>query len=850
MNELSNIKDFELFIDGIQMMNESLTDGSQSLCNRVFLEGKPIVFSDGSSVTPKEIVKVFDDAVIYLSDQFTRTFRFAKAINVIFLRSSNEIKTMAVDQNLNLYMNAGYIYHVLKMDPKLVAAVLMHEVFHILFNHIERGKNWLASKGMSVNNQTHHDNNLAADVEVNQAIIKIGLIDEDTLKNTVHAVFLSNKDQNARGRGTTILPMEAVLENEELMNKLRSICPPTPDPTQSEQKEENTSEEWNQGYIDGWNKLAEIIKKYGYKEAWNKLIEAGIINGNGEIEADTEIKDFNKLKMMTVKNYDEFINESNEVEENDDITKNDDYQKGYGASVGIIINTLKKAINGGSGGSGGGTGGGSKGPKTELDRKKLKPIDIPSNDQGEESSEGGDGENQPPTNFRNKDKKGKKGSSSGGEGKSDDEITEDDIDTLKNDLKKKSQNRGKGNSGEGDNGDGSSQSGSNDGSDDSNGSSQSGEDSQEKSSDKGNDEEQSGGSEKTDDGKSSKGKSSGKGGGRTTELGKNGKGNVSSSEDDSIGGTGSFAEEEMNTERILKDAGYDDEQIKKLKDVIQKNKEKNNPKAIEKLKSDMRNRLRSGDPIAKYLSDIEVSSEKYKNIWKSVMEKFLAKETRRAGTDSKNTDINWKRKSRIALGEVGPQYNTSAQEPQDINMYVDVSGSMDLELLEVISKSIVILCKEYEYSGINICPWASTSNGVYPVDKIGEAGDNVVVDQILGFISKGAAQCGGGTSGDAMIEAMATCMSEALDDPLKAEMKDDVHVVITDGEFDYNNIESRIRGMVKNALNRADTADKCLSNTVWMIYDMNDEEKRKLWKKEIENGIILFINSSVVKGNG
>ena len=99
MYNYSYLKDFKDF----NSVNESLTNGSQSVCNQAFINGGIITFSDGNSVHPKEIVKVCDDAINELAEDFSRTFKFVSRINIIFLRESSRIKTMAVDKNMNMY---------------------------------------------------------------------------------------------------------------------------------------------------------------------------------------------------------------------------------------------------------------------------------------------------------------------------------------------------------------------------------------------------------------------------------------------------------------------------------------------------------------------------------------------------------------------------------------------------------------------------------------------------------------------------------------------------------------------------------------------------------------------------
>ena len=787
-SKLINIRDFDTFVLGNKLF-ESLTNGDQSICNKAFAKGAPIFFSNGKSVTPREIVDVVTDAIKYLSEDFSRTFRFAQRINIIFLRDSERIKTMAVDEHMNLYMNASFIYNFLKMNKELIGAVIMHEVFHCLFNHIERGKNWLMSKGKPLNPQTNHDNNLAADVEVNQTLVRLNVISEDDLRNKIHGMYLSNKDARSIGSHTKVIPMETILNNDSYMKKLREMCPSPVNPDQPGGGGKiKTTEEWDKGYKDGWNKIARIIKKYGAQGAWDKLVEVGIINGAGEINSDVKVSD--------IQNINESVSPMQPAET---------YDQGFAAAVGNLIRKLEKSLNPqGDGGSG--PQGGMGGYETGVDENDLEQVDLPGGKSVESEEDGGSGlpenitssssdsksdkdkdgksgkggesgeegedenENQDGTGSGDSSKNGKKQYGTGGKGKSDSEITDDDLNKLANDLKNKSQNGGTGNK------------------------------------------------------------------------------KQSSSKDDlgAIGGTGSFINSKDIDDKELEMSGYSQKDIDDINSIRNKNAEKNTPQAIEKAKKDLRSQLKDSDPISRYMDAIEVESAKYKDIWKKVLEKFMAKKTRRAGLQVPGEDINWKNKRMLALGVIAPNVPYTDQEPQDINIYIDVSGSVDTELLEIICSSLVTMGNQYKYSGINICPWASTNNGIHRVDSFDGRSKDEVTKEILAIVSKGIAQCGGGTNGNAAIASMIDVAVNTLKDPMKDSNKDDVHIVITDGYFDYSNIENRIFEAANDELKSPRFGEKMVKNTIWMIYDA-DDNLRQGWSNEIKKGEIIFLMSEMLK---
>lgn len=758
--ELLNIKDYDSFIE--YTLNEGQLLGEQHVCNKAFINGGLIKFADGSSVHPRDIVRVVEEALSYLRSDYRKTFIFGdETLTIIYLAHSNQIKTMAVDGNMNLYLNAGFVFHELKMDKLLVAAVLMHEVFHALFNHIERGKNWLVAKGKPNNASNWHDTNLAADVEVNRTLVRIGLIDEDRLVNEIHGMYLKKED-NSRD----VVTMETILNDEDYMNKLRQMCPPEPDPEQGKQETIKTSEEWDKGYKDAWTKIAELIKKYGYKDVWQKLQDEGIINSMGEVISDTFIDDVKVLEYMQIKSYNEYITEGKD-------SKYQTYDDGFSTAFRKLIGTIKSAIDGGGDSSSDGMDINSPtGPQIQsnLSDEDLPQIELPlPKNKGKNSSGNNMPQNIKNTNQDDVDLGGKQSDDNNrgdGQGKSISEPGDEDENKLADDLESR--------------------------------------------------------------------------GGETS--------NISEPEfsKKSIGGTGSFQEEGLSDEE-LKNSGYSDEDLAEINKIREQNKTKNSKERLEEVIEKQKKALSSGHILKKYLDAIEVESEKYKNIWKKILDKFLAKRTRRAGKDSPSGSNDWLNKRHIARGEYAIHRKNQSKDPQDINVYVDVSGSVDMELLEIIAKSLVIYMKTYEYSGINICPWASTNNGVFKVEASNKRDEKEIVKEILSIISNGVNQCGGGTEAKAMISAMLDGIEASLDDKNK-KAKDDVHIVITDGYFDYQNIESNMKNIILRAFNRGDVSDIVPKNTFWMLYDTN-EMYRKEWENEIQKGTLLFINREVVKNN-
>ena len=115
-------------------------------------------------------------------------------------------------------------------------------------------------------------------------------------------------------------------------------------------------------------------------------------------------------------------------------------------------------------------------------------------------------------------------------------------------------------------------------------------------------------------------------------------------------------------------------------------------------------------------------------------------------------------------------------------------------------------------------------------------------------ISDGSSSCGGGTDVNAMVSAILNAVTQTLDDDDKDE-KDDIHIVITDGQFNYDNVEAKMKSAIQQTFHRADVANNAPKNTIWMIYDA-PEPLRDGWINEINEGKLIFLNTEVTKNNG
>ena len=788
MNNLNYLKSYENYSNELQtIINEGLLDAGQNKLNRAFLNMGPIPLSNGEYINPKDIVDIIKETIMFLSEEYRTYFSFVKDVNIIYLINCSQCRTMAVDANMNMYMDVLFIYKNLKMDKELIGAVIMHEIFHIIYNHIERGKNWLSAHGKNIETD-FFDTNLAGDIEVNTTLVKKNIISKERLINEIHGLFIDKVNDN--GNRIDVLNIEAILENEKMMEKLRSMAKkPQEQNGDGNDTSIDTTDEWDNGYKQGWDKIAELTEKYGAEEVFKKLQEKGIINETGQLNSDINMDDILGIQFIHIFNFDEFINESKNSN-GQFKTEEDGFFQGVKNAITQIASSLGKNAGGENAGGGDTLNGKNNSPQinSKLSNDDLKSLKLPPSDSTNQQQSQNNGLPQNVQSDNNQSQQ-QNGNSNNGESQTSGSQSQQqsgnsnggkdnldaDANTLLDDLKNKSKNA-QGNVGYKDQPDG------------------------------------------------------------------------NDSSNSEIGNTGTIFDEKQASKinKALKESGYSQEDIDTINDVIEKNKTLNSKEGVELKKKQLYNKLPSSDPVKKYLDKIMVEESKYKNIWKKIMKEFLSKKSRRAGDDVLSNRFDWKNKRQLSIGRIAPNNLKDAQEPQDINVYVDVSGSVNIELLEIISQSLCIFAKDFKYSGINIIPWASYSNGSHKVESLSKSNPDKIAKEILGYISEGINECGGGT------DLHRACVPEIVASVAdkKRKKKDDVHIIITDGQTggDEKTVEDLIQQVTLQKTKNSHYGKTIAKNCFWMIYDADNYDK-KSWEESIKLGKLIFIVSSTVIGN-
>lgn len=613
MKLLNNIMSFDYY----KVINEDLSGKSQRKSDEIFISKGKITLLSGETIEAKDIVNVVKEAINEIKMEWTSLYNFAKSATIFYTYNNPSCKTMYVTDTLEIHVSANFVHDNLKMDKELVMAILMHEIFHVVYDHIKRGQNWLSSYGKPLNAQTACDNNLAADIEVNATLVNKGIISYERLHNEARALFLKKKTDDLSTNYVNVVSMENILEDEEAMNKLRNMVDyPWPE----DKKQNNQNDNTNQNGGDNGNQQG------NRGEGGNEGNSSQNSNGND--------------------------NSSNENQPNKS----------------------------------------SNGSKNVDGEKRELSGDRPNNIIGE---------------FGDSNSKKSK-------------------DIFRND----------------------------------------------------------------------------------------------------------------NT--------YTDEEKKELEDIRKETSIRNSKSEIEKRKRDFVKSLSKNDAVRKIIENAALDSKKYEDLWKKILEKFLDNRHRPGFKNNSNT-YDWKNKHRLANKSYGINIpKESESDPQDINVYVDVSGSMDGELISIICESLIIFCNKFKYTAINIIPWASYSGSIYKIDTVDKKGKDTITKKIIGVLENSWSECGGGTDAKATVDSIVKVCVESLMD-VKKKSKDDVHIIITDGMISgLKTIENDIFNEVKESTKNKDIAKKALQNSIWMIYDASDLTKKEI-DESIQVGKKIYISSNLVK---
>ena len=226
----------------------------------------------------------------------------------------------------------------------------------------------------------------------------------------------------------------------------------------------------------------------------------------------------------------------------------------------------------------------------------------------------------------------------------------------------------------------------------------------------------------------------------------------------------------------LKNSGFSDKEIEEtLTEVASKN-----VISREEVKN-LRNNIIRQKPksaIGKICRRIKMNDVTIHKMWDEIVKIFLEANTIYANRKHKlkdNTRTRWGDKRVLAHDLMRPYHPKGDAAPQNINVFVDTSGSVNLDVVELFADTLVNCCAKLQYSGITLIPFADTidlKSGIYmvadEVKKNKEAAMKLVIEMATNN------DAGGGTE-----------VKDCVDYILKTRQSDrnSVWLFLTDGGF-------------------------------------------------------------------
>jgi len=225
----------------------------------------------------------------------------------------------------------------------------------------------------------------------------------------------------------------------------------------------------------------------------------------------------------------------------------------------------------------------------------------------------------------------------------------------------------------------------------------------------------------------------------------------------------------------LRDSGFTEEEIDEVSSIISSVPDKSQKEIADVRDTIMRNKPNS--TLSKICTEIKINETVMNELWEEVIKKFLERNTTYAGAKKQKPDRNrvrWGNRRTLGHNIMTPYHPKTSSAPQNINILVDVSGSINVTLLHTFATTIYSMCKRLQYSGVWLYPWADrldAESGLY-IDVTEEITARELINRVDEMVSK--CKAGGGTDFRSCTEFMLNAW--------RTEPQS-VWLVLTDGEM-------------------------------------------------------------------
>lgn len=168
----------------------------------------------------------------------------------------------------------------------------------------------------------------------------------------------------------------------------------------------------------------------------------------------------------------------------------------------------------------------------------------------------------------------------------------------------------------------------------------------------------------------------------------------------------------------MKSGGFSDDEIsdmlkekeEDMSDLIDDDKIKK--EAIEDLDKKAKEKGEGGSALAKTITTSLLSNRVEEQEWKSIIELFLKQRTKFASKNQANSkQTAWGHKNHLWRDAILPKNNVSGGDIQEINVFIDFSGSVQEKLVYIFLQRIFELCKKFMYSSVIVYGFGTDLHG-------------------------------------------------------------------------------------------------------------------------------------------
>lgn len=822
MNKFIAMKNYVLNSDDFSLVNErKRTKNREGNATDLIQLGKIFIndgTEDGAIVEGREFVKVVNSALAFFEAKYPFEYKYISGSPVIYLLDDSFCNTMAVDDRGVLYINVGFLYrkapYGLDMKAGSICNILYHECMHTFLSHVRRS---------IVFNEKHNDQkltwkdmNIAADLEVNGTMV----VDKVCTEN-FWELYKGCYDKSVVG-----LPMESIVANyKNIIDKFKAQPPQA---MFGNQMNGQNAQSGQGSQDDTQNQPGGNQKDYSKMTAQEAAQDAEKSADSAQLSADDAKRNFGKNSQQAKDAQNAADKARDAANKANDAASKDDTKEAQNQAK-EAANQASKAEQAANGQQNDSQQNAQQGDQGGIKQDGQQEGQQGEGDNGEQSGQNGQEQSGDGNQGRQSGSQDENGSQSQG-GKDYSNMSAKDAaqDAMESaNQAQEAANMAKKWSGENSQQAKDAQQAANNAKDVASKAAEAAGRGDDKEAQRQAREASKQAKRASDAAKNALNKSENnqkdkegndnEDGGAGNGMGDNGK---SMYDAELHSGNGSkqtligeiLRKSDVNSKlrKSLENSGFDKDTV----DDVCEEVFTLNPKPAEEL-SALRDSIIKGKPksgLAKICTDIKINNEVVENVWEEIVKKFLESNTLFMGKRKKTPDrkhIKWGDRRTLGIDMIRPYHPKADSAPQNINVLVDTSGSIDMNTTLLFAQTLANCCDKLEYSGVTLIPFASVvdeKSAVYFTGDEAKTDKEAIINRVIEMAVHNNA--GGSTR---IVPCVETILKYSQSEPKS------VWIIFTDGEFVG---EKSLKKLLSSS-----------NRILFVIYNRKFEERFKGWLK-------------------